>query len=99
VQALSAADLSLVLYVCRSMDPAAVFSETPCQLAQPVLLSLIQQLSANFDSDIELKHRSGSTRFHSEVGIKHYVSLLLINSLVDAKHVYLQISRCDSHAR
>jgi len=58
LQALSAADLSLVLYACRSVDPADVFSESPCQLSQPVLLSLIQQLSANFDSDVELKHRS-----------------------------------------
>jgi len=55
---LSATDLSLVLYVCRSVDPAAVFSQSPCPLTQPVLLSLIQQLSAHFDSDVELKHRS-----------------------------------------
>ena len=64
VQALSASDLSLVIYVCRTMDPASVFSESPCQLSQPVLLSLIQQLSANFDTDVELKHRSGSQHTH-----------------------------------
>jgi len=64
LQALSAADLSLVLYVCRTADPVAVFSESPCQLTQPVLLSLIQQLSANFDTEVELKHRFVYTPAH-----------------------------------
>jgi enhancer of mRNA-decapping protein 4 len=58
-QALSATDLSIVLYVCGAVDPDTVFNES-CPLTQPVLLSLIQQLSVHFESDLELKHRYGS---------------------------------------
>ncbi|XP_074645711.1 enhancer of mRNA-decapping protein 4-like isoform X2 [Tubulanus polymorphus] len=56
-QALSASDLSLVMFVCENMDAVNVFGQTPCPLQQPVLLSLIQQLSADFSSNTELKHR------------------------------------------
>lgn len=73
---MSAADLSLVLYVCRSVDSAVVFSESPCPLSQPVLLSLIQQLSANFDSDVELKHRSASVSHVSAVLVMKYIFVI-----------------------
>ncbi|KAL4613659.1 enhancer of mRNA-decapping protein 4-like [Arapaima gigas] len=54
-QALSAADLNLVLYVCETIDSQQVFSQHPCPLIQPVLLSLIQQLSTNLSTRSELK--------------------------------------------
>ncbi|XP_030622392.1 enhancer of mRNA-decapping protein 4 [Chanos chanos] len=54
-QALSAADLNLVLYVCETIDSQQVFGQTPCPLIQPVLLSLIQQLSTNLSTRTELK--------------------------------------------
>uniref|UniRef100_A0A3Q3GYX5 Enhancer of mRNA-decapping protein 4 n=1 Tax=Kryptolebias marmoratus TaxID=37003 RepID=A0A3Q3GYX5_KRYMA len=54
-QALSATDLNLVLYVCETIDSQQVFGQSPCPLSQPVLLSLIQQLSSNLSTRSELK--------------------------------------------
>uniref|UniRef100_H3BA96 Enhancer of mRNA-decapping protein 4 n=1 Tax=Latimeria chalumnae TaxID=7897 RepID=H3BA96_LATCH len=54
-QALTAADLNLVLYVCETVDPQQVFGQHPCPLTQPVLLSLIQQLSSDMGTRTELK--------------------------------------------
>ncbi|XP_067091663.1 enhancer of mRNA-decapping protein 4 isoform X1 [Osmerus mordax] len=54
-QALSATDLNLVLYVCETIDSQQVFGQEPCPLIQPVLLSLIQQLSSNLATRTELK--------------------------------------------
>ncbi|XP_048461646.1 enhancer of mRNA-decapping protein 4 isoform X1 [Rhincodon typus] len=54
-QALTAADLNLVLYVCETVDSELVFGQHPCPLTQPVLLSLIQQLSTDLNSRTELK--------------------------------------------
>lgn len=54
-QALSATDLNLVLYVCETIDSQQVFGQNPCPLSQPVLLSLIQQLSSNLTTRSELK--------------------------------------------
>lgn len=57
LQALSATDLSLVLFVCETIDSQQVFGQHPCPLSQPVLLSLIQQLSSNLATRTELKIR------------------------------------------
>ncbi|XP_054025893.1 enhancer of mRNA-decapping protein 4 [Dryobates pubescens] len=54
-QALTAADLNLVLYVCETVDTQQVFGQHPCPLTQPVLLSLIQQLSSDLGTRTELK--------------------------------------------
>ncbi|NXF12272.1 EDC4 protein, partial [Smithornis capensis] len=54
-QALTAADLNLVLYVCETVDTPQVFGQHPCPLSQPVLLSLIQQLSSDLGTRTELK--------------------------------------------
>uniref|UniRef100_A0A2K5P1Y1 Enhancer of mRNA-decapping protein 4 n=1 Tax=Cercocebus atys TaxID=9531 RepID=A0A2K5P1Y1_CERAT len=54
-QALTAADLNLVLYVCETVDPAQVFGQPPCPLSQPVLLSLIQQLASDLGTRTDLK--------------------------------------------
>ncbi|XP_004944119.1 enhancer of mRNA-decapping protein 4 isoform X2 [Gallus gallus] len=54
-QALTAADLNLVLYVCETVDTQQVFGQQPCPLSQPVLLSLIQQLSSDLGTRTELK--------------------------------------------
>ncbi|KAM9753090.1 LOW QUALITY PROTEIN: enhancer of mRNA-decapping protein 4 [Menidia menidia] len=54
-QALSATDLNLVLYVCETINSQQVFGQHPCPLSQPVLLSLIQQLSSNLATRSELK--------------------------------------------
>jgi len=55
LQALTAADLNLVLYVCETVDTQQVFGQQPCPLSQPVLLSLIQQLSSDLGTRTELK--------------------------------------------
>ncbi|XP_077285857.1 enhancer of mRNA-decapping protein 4 homolog Ge-1 isoform X2 [Arctopsyche grandis] len=52
--ALSASDLKLVVYACAIADPRKVFCQ-PCPLQPNVLLSLIQQLSADMTSDTQLK--------------------------------------------
>ncbi|XP_068117872.1 enhancer of mRNA-decapping protein 4 isoform X2 [Hyperolius riggenbachi] len=54
-QALTASDLNLILYVCESVDTQQVFGQQPCPLTQPVLLSLIQQLSFDLGAQTELK--------------------------------------------
>ncbi|KAL0109971.1 hypothetical protein PUN28_013544 [Cardiocondyla obscurior] len=63
-QALSASDLGLVVLVCEKAEPARVFScpgangqPSRCILQQPVILSLVQQLSADLGHRTELKHR------------------------------------------
>jgi len=57
LQALSAANLELVMSLCEAVNPSQVFNQTPCPLQQPVLLSLIQQLSADLENQTELKHK------------------------------------------
>ncbi|XP_038067603.1 enhancer of mRNA-decapping protein 4-like isoform X2 [Patiria miniata] len=54
--ALSASDLRAVLFVCNSVNPDQLFGES-CPLDQPVLLSLIQQLSHDIGSNTKLKLR------------------------------------------
>ncbi|XP_073987799.1 enhancer of mRNA-decapping protein 4 homolog Ge-1 isoform X2 [Rhodnius prolixus] len=56
-QALSASDLSLVMYVCENVPPQKVFRDDGCLLQQHVLLSLIQQLSADMSQHTDIKHR------------------------------------------
>ncbi|XP_033754002.1 enhancer of mRNA-decapping protein 4-like isoform X2 [Pecten maximus] len=56
-EALSASNLDLVMFVCETVNPQQVFNQTPCPLQQPVLLSLIQQLSADLANSTELKHK------------------------------------------
>ncbi|PNF32915.1 hypothetical protein B7P43_G01848 [Cryptotermes secundus] len=56
-QALSASDLGLVVFICEKVNPQQVFNQTPCPLQQHVLLSLIQQLSADMSNHTELKHK------------------------------------------
>ncbi|XP_070576076.1 enhancer of mRNA-decapping protein 4-like isoform X2 [Ptychodera flava] len=55
--ALSASDLSIVVFVCQTVQPHQVFSPQPCPLNQPVILSLVQQLSAELENDTELKQK------------------------------------------
>lgn len=55
--ALSTSDLHLVLFLCQQVTPDEVFDKVPCPLSQPVLLSLIQQLSVDLKDKIELKIR------------------------------------------
>lgn len=54
-QALVANDLTLVEFTIEKADYAAVFN--PCPLQQTVLLSLIQQISADMSNHNELKQR------------------------------------------
>jgi hypothetical protein len=49
------ADLGMVLFVCSRVDAQSLFSTVPCPLPQAVLLSLIQQLSADLTSSTDLK--------------------------------------------
>ena len=53
--ALSTSDLKLVMYLCGQVNADFVFEKTPCPLSQPVLLSLIQQLSVELQDQLELK--------------------------------------------
>ena len=55
LQALTASNLEVVLYVCELVNPDQLFSQSPCPLSQPVLLSLIQQLSAELKSSFATK--------------------------------------------
>lgn len=56
-QALLANDLSLVEFTLRHTDRMQVFSPEGCRLEQKVLLSLIQQISADMSNHNELKQR------------------------------------------
>uniref|UniRef100_A0A0A9WX41 Enhancer of mRNA-decapping protein 4 n=1 Tax=Lygus hesperus TaxID=30085 RepID=A0A0A9WX41_LYGHE len=57
-QALSASDLNLVLYVCEKVGPQQVFNGSGgCLLQQHVLLSLIQQLSADMSHHTETNQK------------------------------------------
>ena len=53
--ALSASDLSLVMFVCERVNPQQVFNMSPCPLTQDVLLSLVNQLSHDLTKFTELK--------------------------------------------
>ena len=56
--ALSTSDLNLVAYVCENVSPEEVFDgNSQCPLSQPVLLSLIQQLSVDLTDNTDLKIR------------------------------------------
>lgn len=54
-QALSAQNLSLVLYVCENIPPSKLFDISPCPLEQHVIISLIQQLGGDLDTKTVLK--------------------------------------------
>ncbi|KAI5742578.1 hypothetical protein M8J77_008802 [Diaphorina citri] len=54
-QALTAQNLSLVLYVCENVDPSTLFDMNPCPLEQPVLISLIQQIGGDLANQSILK--------------------------------------------
>ncbi|XP_014769268.1 enhancer of mRNA-decapping protein 4 isoform X2 [Octopus bimaculoides] len=56
-QALSAANLELVILTCEKANPDQVFGQIPFPLQQPVLLSLIQQLSADIETHTLLKQK------------------------------------------
>ena len=53
--ALSASDLSLVIFVCEQISAKEFFTITPCPLKVNVLLSLIQQLSSDLTTHQQLK--------------------------------------------
>eukprot|EP00794_Sanderia_malayensis_P018597 gene18597-20463_t len=53
--ALSASDLDVVVYVCRKVDHEELFNTDSSTLNQPIILSLIQQLSADLSNDTEIK--------------------------------------------
>ncbi len=52
---LCASDLNLLVSVCEHVNPTVLFEQKPCVLAQPVLLSLIQQLSQELSMHTEMK--------------------------------------------
>ncbi|GFQ92202.1 enhancer of mRNA-decapping protein 4 [Trichonephila clavata] len=58
-QALSAMDVQLVLFLCESVNVDLVFGPHTCPLQQHVLLSLVNQLSADFNT----KNRNKSQVF------------------------------------
>lgn len=56
-QALTAANLGLLEYLCLNVNPQQVFNQVPCPLEQPVLLSLIQQLASDMNNHTQLKYK------------------------------------------
>ncbi|XP_071039309.1 enhancer of mRNA-decapping protein 4 [Parasteatoda tepidariorum] len=56
-EALTAMDVQLVLYLCESVNVEQVFGPTPCPLQQHVMLSLVNQLSADLNVKTEIKVR------------------------------------------
>lgn len=55
-KALNQGDQAALEFVCNNVDPDELF-RYPSTLSQPVLLSLLQQLSLRLDSDTDLKFR------------------------------------------
>jgi len=56
--ALSASDLQIVLFACGKIDPYDLFNPSSggnTSLTQPIILSLIQQLSQNLTEDTDIK--------------------------------------------
>ena len=43
------------MFLCQQVSLEEVFDKSPCPLSQPVLLSLIQQLSVDFNNHLKLK--------------------------------------------
>ena len=61
-QALTKQDLGVVVDTCRMVDMRAILSMRPCPISQPILLSLLQQLSSEL-GDIEANPALRSERF------------------------------------
>ena len=74
---MSTSDLQLVIYLCQQVDPDTLFYKLPLPLSQPVLLSLIQQLSVNLEENLELKLKyvyvcvsiGDTLKYHGVIGI------------------------------
>ena len=60
--ALSTSDLHLVMFLCKQASPEEVFDKSPFPLTQPVLLSLIQQLSVDLQDSLNVKIKLVSWR-------------------------------------
>jgi len=55
MQALSANDLSQVLFVCERVNRESLLATSPCKLSQEVLMSLLNQLSFDLHQKTDLK--------------------------------------------
>ncbi|XP_072168723.1 enhancer of mRNA-decapping protein 4-like [Diadema setosum] len=53
--ALNASDLRVIVFTCNEVTPDTIFTDEGCLLEQPVLLSLIQQLSQDLASHTKIK--------------------------------------------
>ncbi len=67
MQALSACDLQVVMWLCNQVDAAKLFAVSPCPLSMPVVFSLLQQLSNDLNPadkrPTQFKFRSASLLF------------------------------------
>lgn len=54
-KALGSQNLDLVMQLCDSLDASLIFRTNPLPLTQPVILSLISQLSSNMEDKLSLK--------------------------------------------
>eukprot|EP01135_Chromosphaera_perkinsii_P007850 Nk52_evm42s1020 gene=Nk52_evmTU42s1020 len=54
-KALSCSNLQIVTKLCNMVEPRSVFAQHPCPLDNPIILSLIQQLSFNLMKDTKVK--------------------------------------------
>ena len=53
--ALAANDLSLVLQLCKALEPSYIFNLQPLPLEQAVILSLVQQLTQRLEEETDVK--------------------------------------------
>ncbi|KAL0273960.1 UNVERIFIED_CONTAM: hypothetical protein PYX00_006513 [Menopon gallinae] len=101
-QALSASDLSLVVYLCERLNPEQLFKQMPCPLQQAVLLSLIQQLSADMMNHTDLKYRYLEEAVmnldpNNPMTKEHFPTVL--TALQKQLHLYLTSSPGSNHTR
>jgi len=78
-------DLELVVATCQALDPAVVLDQAAVALSQPVLLSLIQQLSADLSTEAPLKLKwmckAGMCLNSEDPFIKDHVQRVLENTV------------------
>ncbi|XP_033625573.1 enhancer of mRNA-decapping protein 4-like isoform X2 [Asterias rubens] len=102
--ALSAADLRAVIFVCNAVKPDDLFGTERCPLDQPVLLSLIQQLSHDLGNTTLLKlqyieealvvlaDEKAATQYHEHLPI-------VINELCNQISTFLQQNASNTNAK
>ena len=79
----------MVVFVCETVNPAQIFNQIPCPLEQPVLLSLIQQLSADIGNNTELKHKYVVFIHTQQYWTQTQVCSMYTHNHTELKHKYV----------